>query len=217
MEYNVDLPAQLPMKSTGDFFIQPMPEAWKEILVEKFPTVMNILENSRTYLAGGLLRTLISAESLSSEKTDIDLFFSDDFTYQAVKSLLSSIEGFERIFECPEDKLVTFRDQATGWKYQCIAVGFYQSLLDLVSSFDFTTTCFGTDGNILVFHKNAIIDTMEAVLRWNKITFPASSLRRMMKYARKGFVMPESEYQYFVECVALHHADIADFEIVYVD
>lgn len=215
MEYNVDLPAQLPMESTGDFFIQPLPEVWKEILVENFPIIMAILENSRTYLAGGLLRTLISTEPLSAEKTDIDLFFNDDSTYQVVKNLLSTM--FEKVFQCPEDKLVTFRDEYTGWKYQCIAVDFYPTLLDVVGGFDFTTTCFGTDGETLVFHKNAIIDTMETVLRWNKITFPASSLRRMMKYARKGFVMPESEYKYFVECIASHHADIVDFELVYVD
>lgn len=217
MNYNVDLPAQLPMESTGEFFIQPLPDVWKEILLERLPLVMDVLENSNTYLAGGLLRTLISDEPLSSDKTDIDLFFNSDHTYQAVKTHLSLLDGFEKVFQCPEDKLVTFIDTHTGWKYQCIAVSFYPTPLDVVSSFDFTTACLGTDGKVLVFHKYAIIDTMETTLRWNKITHPASSLRRMMKYARKGFAMPGSEYQYFVEQVASHSPDIEDFEMVYVD
>ena len=55
-EYNVDLPAQLPMESDGKFFILPLPDAWREILME-IPVLWNLLENSHTYLAGGLLRT----------------------------------------------------------------------------------------------------------------------------------------------------------------
>lgn len=216
-ELNIDLPAQLPMQSDGNFFIQPLPESWREILEEKLPIVVDILDNSQSWLAGGLLRTLISNEPLSPKTTDIDLFFMDETIFEAVKSHLDAMDGMKRVFQCPENKLTTFMDTHTDWKYQCIAMDFYGSTLEVVSSFDFTTCCIGTNGTDFVFHRDAIMDTMNKNLRWNKITHPASSLRRMMKYARKGFTMAESEYQYFVECVENHHPDIQDSKLVYID
>ena len=216
LEYNVDLPAQLPMQSDGNFLIQPLPESWKESLLEKIPVVADLLESSNTYLAGGFLRQLVSEEPLDPEITDVDLFFNSDYTYQAVKTHFEQLDGMTKIFQCPEDKLATFQDSA-GWKYQCIAVAFYPSLYSVVDSFDFTTTCFGTNGYEFICHKSAPYDTLYKNLRWNKITHPASSLRRMMKYARKGFTMSETELRYFVECVSNHSPDIVDWEMVYVD
>lgn len=215
--YNVDLPAQLPMQSDGNFFIHPLPEVWYEIIQETVPIVMDILEQSPTFLAGGFLRQMLDAAPLSPEITDIDLFFQHSWVFESVKSFLENLDGFEKVFQCPENKLATFVHKPTGWKYQCIAVDFYPTTLDVVESFDFTTTCFGTNGKEFVFHKDAVSDTLNKNLRWNKITHPASSLRRMMKYARKGFAMSESEYQYFVDCVANHSSDIVDFKMVYVD
>lgn len=214
---NVDLPPIPTVQIGEDFWSMELPSVWKEILQERFPILMDLLENSPTYLAGGLLRTLVSQESLDPEKTDIDLFFRDGQTYLNVKSWFDSSPLFEKIFQCPEDKLTTYKDVETGWKYQCIAVDFYQTLYDVVSSFDFTTICFGTNGEHLVMHKSAIDDTLEKNLRWNKITYPASSLRRLMKYARKGFTMSESEYQFFVTSVWNRSSDITDVVLVYVD
>lgn len=214
--YNVDLPAQLPMESDGEFFIQPLPDAWKDILWD-IPYVGDILENSRTHLAGGLLRDLVSSEPPDSKKTDVDFFFRSDREYQIIKEYFTGMDGIDKIFQCPEDKLTTFFHKETQWKFQCIAIDFYPTLFDTVSSFDFTACCFGTDGDNFIFHKNAIKATLDRILTWNKITYPAASLRRMMKYALKGYRMPESELQYFCECLAEHHPDIIDKYLVYID
>jgi len=216
---NIDLPAMNPfaVSEDGNFYAQSLPDAWKDALQSTFPLVWELLEKSNTYLAGGLLRSMVAEEPLSPEATDIDLFFNSDYTYQAVKKYLAKIDGMNKIFQCPEDKLVTFKDDVTGWKYQCIAVDFYPSLFSVVNSFDFTCTCFGAHPDYFIFHKDAISDALSKNLRWNKITYPSSSMRRMMKYARKGYTMAQSEYQYFVDCVSSHHPDIADYQLVYVD
>lgn len=217
--YNFDLPAMQPFDvGDGGFYALALPESWKEILEEKVPFVMEILENSKTYLAGGLLRTMVSSnEPLSPNSTDVDLFFQDSVAFEAVKLYFQDVPEFEVIFQCPENKLTTFIDHSTGWKYQCITMAFYPTLQNVVESFDFTCTCFGTDGENFIFHQAAIEDTLSKSLRWNKITHPVSSMRRMMKYARKGYTMPESECQYFVECVSNHSPDIIDEILVYVD
>lgn len=217
MNDNVVLPSSLPDKVVGDFYIQPLPEAWKECIQEIVPTVSSILWGWEAYLAGGFLRSLVSEDSVGPATTDIDLFFRDGGEYYSVKNHLLAHDDFEMTFQCPTDKLATFRHRPTAWKYQCIAFDFYPSLYHVVESFDFTATCFGTDGESLIFHKSAVSDTVEKILRWNKITYPASSMRRMMKYARKGFTMSEKEYQHFLHCVATNHSDIRDMSLVYID
>ena len=209
----------------SQFYTQPLPEVWREILSEKVPYIIDLLDYpkyllpiSHTYLAGGLLRAFVEDAQLASSNTDIDLFFSDSYTYNAVKDYLVNIDSdIEKIFQCPEDKLATFLDKSTGWQYQCIAVDFYESLEEVVSSFDFTCICIGTDGQNLIFREDTMSDILEKNLRWNKITYPASSLRRMMKYSRKGYKMSESEYQFFVEQVYNHSDTIVDGTLVYVD
>lgn len=213
----INLSTQLPTEAIGDFFILPLPSSWKEAINGATEFLMPILETSYAYLGGGFLRSMIGNGLPSANETDIDLFFSSYIDYQTIKSYYSGQVEFEQIFQCPNDKLSTFREKSTKWNYQCIAVDFYPSLYNLVASFDFTTICLATDGHSLVYHKSASSDTVSRLLRWNKITYPASSMRRMMKYARKGFSMSEHEYQYFVDCVATHHSDIVDAQLVYVD
>lgn len=218
--YNIDLSAMPHIKADGDFFIQPLPAAWREILEERFPIVAELLDCSSTYLAGGLLRTmLMQTEMLSPNLTDIDLFFGSPDTYQSIKLFFENHKNgeFEKVFQCPQDLLASYVHTPTGWKYQAVANEFHESVVDVVQDFDFTTICIGTDGENIVFHQYAIEDTLNKNLRWNKITYPAASLRRLMKYARKGYTMSEAEYQYFVSMVASHSLDIRDEQLVYLD
>lgn len=200
------------------FYSQPLPEVWKEILEENIPFLPFLLQFEGVYLAGGLLRTLASnTETLSPHTTDIDLFFSSPQVFSIVKSLFENHTEFEKVFQCPEDTLCTFVERNTGWKFQCIALRFYSSLLEVVESFDFSCICIAVDGNTLIFHKDAVDDTLDKSLRWNKITHPASSIRRMMKYSRKGYSMAETEYRHLVEQIASHSPDIVDMDLVYID
>ena len=194
----------------------PLDESFREIFSD-IP-YLNVLIGNGVTLAGGLLRTLISqTEVLSPEKTDIDLFFEFPKMVALVKEFIEKTEEFEKIFECPEEKLTTYKHTKTGWKLQLITVNYYKSPVEVISSFDFTCTMFATDGNKLYMGETSIEDTMEKRLRWNVITYPASSLRRMMKYARKGYWMMESDYQEFVHEVWTHSPDISDSQLVYVD
>lgn len=200
----------LEIKITDDFL---------EIL-DEVPCLLDVLGMDGVYLAGGALRTLISMdEEFSPEKTDIDLFFRDGGVLLDVKNYLEKY-GYYKIFQCPEGKLASYvylNGEEPKWKVQCISVDFYPSIENVIKSFDFSVTMFGTDGEVLVMGETSIQDTLDKNLVWNIITYPASSMRRLMKYARKGYSMREIEFQRFVERVGNHDGDILDFNLVYVD
>lgn len=196
-----------------------LPIEFTEIF-DEIPYLNEILELGGVYLAGGLLRTLTSStEELSPEKTDVDLFFETEMDLVRAKAFLEKTEYYQ-VYQCPLNKLATYvflDGESDKWKLQLVTVDYYPDIVSVIDSFDFTCTMFGTDGKEFVYHKNAIKDTEEKHLVWHKITYPASSLRRMMKYARKGYWMREEDYQEFVSKTWGHDWNIKDEKLVYVD
>lgn len=185
------------------------------------PYLLDLLNFNGVYLAGGLLRTLYSkTEEFSPEKTDVDLFFQSELQLQVVQSYLENETAYKKVFQCPEGKLASFvykNSEEPAWKLQLITVSFYPDIDAVLNSFDFTVTMFGTDGVDTVSNEFASQDVEDMRLRWNKVTYPASSLRRMMKYAKKGYSMREEDYQTFVARVWEHDVNIIDGTLVYVD
>ena len=90
-------------------------------------------------------------------------------------------------------------------------------MFDVIDSFDFTCTQFVTDWEDGLMGETAEKDTNDKHLVINKIMYPASTLRRMMKYSRKGYHMEENDFQKFVSLVWNHDPQITDEKLVYVD
>ena len=191
----------------------------KEILAENVPYLGQLMHFSGVYLAGGVLRTLMSeCEPLDPEKTDIDLFFDNPGHMYEVKAFLENATDYYKVFQCPENKLASYLLKGEEkWKVQCISVSYYPSMLDVIDSFDFTCTQFVTDWEDGLMGETAEKDTNDKHLVINKIMYPASTLRRMMKYSRKGYHMEENDFQKFVSLVWNHDPQITDEKLVYVD
>lgn len=188
------------------------------VLYERIPMLYPLLQIPGVYLAGGLLRTVRAGEELSPEKTDVDIFFSYYRALVDAKSMLGNGSGYNQVYQCPADKLASYLwEGAEKWKVQLISVEFYPSLIELVDSFDFTCTMFGTDGVDYVEGETSLEDATAKHLVWNRVTYPSSSLRRMMKYARKGYWMQEEDYNFFVNSIWNHSGEIKDEALVYVD
>lgn len=185
------------------------------------PHLLDILNFDGVYLAGGLLRVLYSKnEEFSPKNTDVDIFFRSELQLHLVQSYLENETNYKKVFQCPEGKLASLvykNGSDPEWKLQLITVSFYEDIDAVLNSFDFTVTMFGTDGIDTVSGELSIQDVEDKKLRWNKVTYPASSLRRMMKYARKGYAMGEEDYQLFVDRVWSHDVHIIDEKLVYVD
>lgn len=199
----------------------PLPVEFYDYLCT-VPEVINIIENvDGVFLAGGLLRSLVGGEDINPQSTDIDLFFGHPEILEGVKKYLDHPTSYyKKVFQCPENKLATYiykREGKPEWKLQLISVDYYENAEEVIKTFDFTVTMFSTDGENFYQGEHSQEDVNNKKLVWNEITYPASSLRRMMKYARKGYHMREESYQFFVEKCWSHDSMIRDEKLVYVD
>lgn len=195
----------------------------KEILTERVPELANIMRKvpSKVFLAGGAIRTLISTdEEFDAEKTDIDLFFFSPDELNIVKEFLENKTNYHKVFQCPEGKLASYvflNGEEPKWKIQCISVSYYDDLKEVIDSFDFTCTQFGTDWEVGLMGETSEKDVMNKHLVFHKVTYPSSTLRRMMKYSRKGYHMEENDFQHFVSILWNRDPQITDEKLVYVD
>lgn len=133
-------------------------------------------------VAGGFIRDLLLNQDSFS---DIDVFSVDC----GILSVYSYTNWCETLF----DKAVItkstpkyYEGTMHGYKTQIIN-RLYQSVGEILSSFDYTLCCFVTDFNKLWTTPEALWDTGRMKLVPQNITYPISSLRRLIKYTSKGF------------------------------
>lgn len=134
------------------------------------------------WLAGGAIRRTLSGQPLDS---DFDLFFKNE---EQMRATMAS-------FEC--DPVSKSGTQATylipGLKphehltVQCVHFQFYNTVEELLDSFDFTVTQFATDGVQLYCGEHALWDLARRRLAVNKVTFGTATVRRLIKYTKQGF------------------------------
>lgn len=169
--------------------------------------VLGILSKD-CFLGGGSLRTLIRSEEVS----DYDLFFREkpfivkvkefdpvfdfnatsqstslEYEYsEEVKRVCAILEKekFKLIFKCPEGKLFTyFKD---GMKVQLIleAWGEPEQVIDC---FDFNACRAAMDDSFVYADKYFVRDIKMQRLTAHRITYPVASMKRLIKYANKGY------------------------------
>jgi hypothetical protein len=137
------------------------------------------------WIAGGALRrTLLQQEPDS----DFDFFFKDAEQLAAFTAALDRL-GMEKVRET--DHHVHYRgrvgDSALPIDVQCIRFAFYADAAAVIDSFDFTICQFAFDGVTLTTGAYSLWDLGRKRLAVHKVTFPVSSMRRVLKYATQGF------------------------------
>ncbi len=70
---------------------------------------------------------------------------------------------------------------------QLIKLAWYDSPEHVIDSFDFTVVQFICDSKYIYYNPIALMDMAKKRLVLHRMQFPASTLRRMIKYASKGF------------------------------
>ena len=111
----------------------------EDALDELNQDVLSIIKDG-VVLAGGALRSLVDPDDTPQ---DYDLFFTDTSKIEYVKGCLLC-KGYSKVFECPEGKLTTFKNEDT--KVQLINKREYTDCSDIISSFDITACCAAYDG-----------------------------------------------------------------------
>lgn len=153
----------------------------------------NLLNND-VWLAGGALRAIIAGEAIS----DYDLFFRNGLVAAKTRVEIESL-GAETIFKCPEGKLTTY--MLHGMKIQCITENFYPSMEELIDTFDITACRYATDGTRFISTYSAVRDTLKRKINLHRVDFPVASMKRIAKYANKGYVMTSKAALFFTDLI----------------
>jgi len=146
---------------------------------------------SGVFLAGGFLRALFDRTKVD----DFDLFFKDEETLRKFKKYVSGLRA-KTVFVCPEGKLTTYK--IGPWKVQCITERYFESLEDLVNTFDITASMWAWDGTNLVSGDTSLKDTKKKMLRINQVMYPAATFKRLKKYADKGYTMDRDTVENYI-------------------
>ncbi len=166
------------------------------------------------WVAGGAPRRAIT----NKEESDFDFFFPSEDALAAFVSRLKE-SGFE---VSSDGKMNTTlfgkigEEKQRSVKVQAIKI-YAPTVEEVLSSFDFTICMFGDDGTgELVMHDMAIFDLLNKRLVVNRISYAASSVRRMLKYAKQGYTLCDGAITALLEAVGTDPSIIRS-EVKYVD
>lgn len=190
----------------------------KNIKPQKFASIQEFLDlnflSNRIILAGGSLRTLVNPDD---KVIDYDLFFIGEEIEEIKNNLQQKIFdlGGKKIFQCKKDELRSFKLGEMKIQFISIQSIKYNSIEDLLNSFDINASRFAFDGEKLYCFKQSIADIFYNHISLHKVTYPTATLKRIAKYWEKGFKITRASKE-FVRQVRDNGVDM-DEEIVYVD
>lgn len=150
----------------------------------KFHKLRPVLKylNENIYLAGGSLRTLLKCSG--EQVSDFDFFFKKFEEVLPLRTRLE-VDGWENTYECPQGFLYTYKKG--NHKLQLICETEYSSANLLVGSFDLSPCLFVYHDGVLTFVREAIRSVFRKRLRVNNVTFPVATMKRIIKYEKKGY------------------------------
>lgn len=149
--------------------------------------------NEYGWLAGGAIRRLICGHKLDS---DFDFFFKSKEKFEEFYNKIKENKDINVLKEFKNQHNITlsvsilFDSESNNWKtykLQLININYYNTLEDVLNSFDYTLCMFGLEGTNLVCGDSALWDLGRKKIVINKITYPVASLRRLIKYTNQNF------------------------------
>lgn len=185
-------------------------EVKKRLGVEEVPIIKTIEDIYHPHVlgpwvAGGSIRRIFSGEEQNS---DIDYFFNNENQLKDFKeylerkdsgAILRGSNDMNHSYVLPATKETVY-DSETGnetpftkfvpeQKIQLIHFRYYNNPQDVIDSFDYTLSQFLYDGESFHFGDFALFDVARKRLVPHKISYAASTLRRMLKYANQGYTI----------------------------
>lgn len=175
------------------------------VLAHNFPW-SRIEQAENTFIAGGAVRDFV----MNRKATDVDIFCANRAAFEAQKSILwdTGYVGSRGNKDFTEFKRGDRIVQVIGFRW-------FQTIEEVIDSFDFTVSQFGLKDGKIVATEQALVDAMAMRLVVHKVTYPVSTLRRLNKYIQKGFVACNGTYKQLVEGCRL--AEEVNLNVEYVD
>jgi len=144
------------------------------------------------WLAGGVLRDYFMGIYI---KTDYDLFFPDEAEYKKAERYFL-VNGAKVKWESDNGMKVVYN----GNIYDLVKK-FFATPQETIDNFDFTVSMFAVDGKTVYHGETSFIDLSKRQLMMNKITYPASTMKRAFRYYKKGFSMCVGEMKKLIEAI----------------
>lgn len=163
----------------------------------------NLVENlpEGVVIAGGFLTHVILEED---NATDIDLFFTSEKAFRDTVALITRTRTKEDNADWAfagygwKDGNVLDLDKLGDMRFitfthpkrpalQLLRMVWYDSPEHVIDSFDWTIVQFASHKGGLTYNPAAWLDLSRKRLVLNRMQFPASTLRRLIRYASKGF------------------------------
>ncbi len=179
------------------------------------------------WFAGGALRRPILGQD-TIDKSDFDIFFSAETEFNFVLAAFLKA-GFKEVrrndFNTQLDKEEDFdNEKADGkvkktFRVQLIKLAYFNTLEDVLTSFDFTLCQVGWNprNDEFICGDTALFDIANKKILINKITYPVASLRRLIKYTQQGFYACGGCLTHFLSTIQEFPNKIKDEPIRYLD
>lgn len=152
-------------------------------------------------LAGGAVRSLYD----NTPTEDYDFFIP---SFSVMEELWHSFDNGhflvdKVLFKCPQKRLVSLRLKG-GEKVQLIYIEDYSSPQRLVEFFDFNVCCGTKDIDGRIFHTPEFYEgTRDKILKINNISYPMATMRRVVKYAKKGYSVDSEVYKELAKAIVV--------------
>lgn len=175
------------------------------------------------WIAGGAVRKTLQCAPLDS---DFDFFFANESQAEQFHADMTDL-GAQVVSKTQKNSTYMLPakvpEGAEGkgvklpeLKVQAIKFQYYVSPEHVIDSFDFTLSQFAYDGSDLIVSEFALWDVARMRLVPHRITFGASSVRRMLKYANQGFAVCAGAISEVLKQVA-DNPDIIHSDTLYID
>jgi hypothetical protein len=198
-----------------EFLARSSDDKFDELTLVKVLSGLPPLASSGPWLGGGALRRTILGTEPDS---DFDFFFRDAAQLAEFGADIEG-RGFYKVRE--SEHHIEYRGNVGGTgmprDVQCIRFAFYQNVEAVIDSFDFTICQFAFDGARLMCGEFALWDLGRKRLAVHRLTYPVSSMRRMLKYASQGFRACSGAIATILRETASNPALLAAMGIAYVD
>jgi hypothetical protein len=198
-----------------DFLARSTDRPFNETTLYKVLDELPSCQKDGPWIAGGALRRTMQGKEPES---DFDFFFRDADQLTAFSRKLEA-RGLEKIRETTHH--VHYRGRvgsdAALRDIQCIRFAFYQSASAVIDSFDYTICMLAFDGKTLTLGDFTLWDLGRKRLAIHKITFPVSTMRRMLKYTSQGFTACKGCLASILRSVPENPELLEQLQIEYVD
>lgn len=188
------------------------------------------------YIAGGFMVNLLLQEKNAK---DIDIFCNSAKAFAEVCNMLldasnTAITEDDKLwawkgYKCTTD-LEAFEKGTETFRFikfehekrpaiQILKLFWYKDVPSLIDTFDFTATQVGCDKEHIYLNPLTQFDLAKKRLVLHRMQFPASTMRRMIKYSAKGFYVCPGSLINITKEIQNHRggADINDKQFVYLD